>query len=200
MTGVQTCALPIFISFLRQTDPADENPSAAGGATPVRTIMFTDLEGHTEMMQRLGDARGREVLRDHERITRNALATHGGGEVKTMGDGFLATFASPQRALECAVALQRTFSTHPGEPLSVRIGINAGEPIDDDSDIFGTAVITAARIGAQANGGQVLVSDVVRQLAAGKGFFLDDIGELNLKGMDEPVRVWELDWATPESP
>jgi class 3 adenylate cyclase len=91
--------------------------------------------------------------------------------------------------------LQRTFSAHPGEPLSVRIGINAGEPVEDDSDIFGSSVIAAARIGAQADGGQILGSDVVRQLVAGKGFVFDDLEELDLKGMDEPVRVWELEWA-----
>lgn len=187
-------ATSALAGFLREVDPADQDPTGVGGA-PVRTIMFTDVVGHTEMMQRLGDARGRDVLRDHERITRNALATHGGGEVKTMGDGFLATFASTQRALECAAVLQRTFRVHPGEPLSVRIGINAGEPVDDDSDIFGSSVIAAARIGAQANGGQILVSDVVRQLVAGKGFVFDDLGECDLKGMYQPVRVWELDWA-----
>jgi class 3 adenylate cyclase len=201
MISADPAATSALISFLNEADPSDQaNSSIAGGEAPVRTIMFTDLEGHTEMMQRLGDAQGREVLREHERITRSALASHGGGEVKTMGDGFLATFASPQRALECAAALQRSFAAHPGEPLSVRIGLNAGEPIDEDADIFGAAVIAAARIGAHAAGGQVLVSDVVRQLAAGKGFAFDDLGDLDLKGMDEPVRVWELAWADPDSP
>jgi class 3 adenylate cyclase len=184
-----------LLGFLREADPADSIPAETAAAVPVRTIMFTDIVGHTEMMQSLGDARGRELLRDHEQITRNALAQHGGGEVKTMGDGFLATFASTQQALECAATLQRTFTTQPGAPFSVRIGINAGEPIDDDSDIFGSSVIVAARIGARAHGGQVLVSDVVKQLATGKGFAFEDFGEHTLKGMQQPFRIWELDWA-----
>jgi adenylate cyclase len=82
----------------------------------------------------------------------------------------------------------------------VRIGINAGEPIAEDSDLFGSSVIAAARIAATAKGGQVLVSDVVRQLVAGKGFGFTDTGEHTLKGLDEPVRVWELDWNATNPP
>ena len=82
-------------------------PAASGG---VRTVLFTDIVGHTEMMHRLGDERGRDVLREHERITRETLKTHGGAEVKTMGDGFMASFVSVTKALECAIALQRAFA------------------------------------------------------------------------------------------
>jgi class 3 adenylate cyclase len=92
-------------------------------------VFFTDLVGHTEMMQRLGDKRGRDVLRTHERITRNLLRQYGGAEVKAMGDGFMASFASVTHAMECAIALQRAFAEHSeaaGEPLSVRVGLNAG--------------------------------------------------------------------------
>src|SRR5439155_10302488 len=90
------------------------------------TVLFTDLVGHTEMMSRLGDERGRAVLREHERITRDVLKAHGGTEVKTMGDGFMASFGSVTRAVECAVALQRAFADHDGEALNVRVGLNAG--------------------------------------------------------------------------
>ncbi len=188
------------LSFLREADPAEVASTDTQGPAMVRTIVFTDIEGHTEMMQRLGDDKGREILREHERITRSALAGHGGGEVKTMGDGFLAIFSSAQRALNCAVALQQALSARPGERLSVRIGINAGEPIADESDLFGFSVIAAARIAAQAKGGEVLVSDVVRQLVAGKGFRFNDRGERELKGMPEPVHVWEWAWAELETP
>src|SRR5437773_10044144 len=97
----------------------------------------TDLVGHTEMMSRLGDERGRAVLREHERITRDVLKQHGGTEVKTMGDGFMASFGSVTKAVECAVALQRAFVERQGEPLSIRVGLNAGEPIEEDCDPFG---------------------------------------------------------------
>ncbi len=77
----------------------------------------------------------------------------------------------------------------------MRIGINAGEPIAEEDDLFGSSVIAAARIAARADGGQVFVSDVVRQLAAGKGFLFSDRGEAVLRGFEEPIRLWELRWA-----
>ncbi len=165
----------------------------------LRTLFFTDLVGHTEMMSQLGDELGRRVLREHERITREALAQHDGREVKTMGDGFMASFISAQKALECAITLQRTF-TRLGERdgelagLRLRVGLNAGEPIEEDDDLFGHSVIAAARVASHAQGSEVLVSDVVRQLVAGKGFLFADRGEVALKGFEEPIRVWELNW------
>jgi class 3 adenylate cyclase len=191
-----------------------EAPSAVG----LVTILFTDVGGSSALTDRLGDAAAREVLREHERITREALAAHGGSEVKTMGDGFMASFGSATRALECAIAIERAFAgpgptvgaqglapLHPDDPkrtdtpIRVRIGLNAGEPIAEDdpggrSDLFGTAVIVAARIAAQAHGGEILVSDVVRQLVAGKTFLFNDRGEHALKGFENPVRVYEVSW------
>jgi class 3 adenylate cyclase/pimeloyl-ACP methyl ester carboxylesterase len=160
----------------------------------VRTVLFTDLVGHTEMMSRLGDEKGRDVLREHERITREVLKANGGTEVKTMGDGFLASFGSVTMAVECAVALQRAFAERDGEPLNVRVGLNAGEPIEEDGDLFGATVILASRIAAKAQGGEILVADTVRGLCSGKGFLFADRGELLAKGFEEPVRVYEVSW------
>jgi class 3 adenylate cyclase len=170
--------------------------SARGPAAPsaFRTVLFTDLVGHTEMMSRLGDEHGRAVLREHERITREVLKTHGGTEVKTMGDGFMASFGSVTKAVECAVALQRAFAEREGEPLSVRVGLNAGEPIEEDGDLFGATVILASRIAAKAEGGEILVADTVRGLCSGKGFLFADRGEFVAKGFKEPVRVYEVRW------
>ena len=174
------------------------------------TILFTDVEGSTALTQRLGDARARELLREHERIVREALAAHGGSEVKTMGDGFMASFSSATKALECAVAMQRAFAernaevgAHGRAPLQIRIGLNAGEPMaeegpDGRSDLFGTAVIVAARITAQAEGSEILASDVVRQLVAGKGFLFADRGDAVLRGFDDPVRLYEVRWREEE--
>ncbi len=165
------------------------------GASSLRTVLFTDLVGHTEMMSRLGDEGGRAVLREHERITRDVLKEHGGTEVKTMGDGFMASFSSVTKAVECAIALQRAFAEREGdEQLSVRIGLNAGEPIEEDGDLFGATVILASRIAATAKGGEILVSNVVRELAKGKDFLFADRGEANLKGFDESVRLYEVRW------
>lgn len=170
-------------------------PDAAGGA--FRTIVFTDLEGHTEMMQRLGDEPGRDVLRAYERITRAALRDHGGTEMKALGDGFMASFPSATRALQFASALQRAVREHAdggGEPLKVRVGVNAGEPIAEGDDLFGAAVILASRVANEAIGGQVLVSDVVRQLVAGKSLIFAERGATTLAGFAEPVRIWEYLW------
>jgi class 3 adenylate cyclase len=178
----------------------DEGAAAKAEAEPqappsaLRTVIFTDLVGHTEMMQRLGDERGRAVLREHETITRDVLKRHGGTEVKTMGDGFMASFGSVTKAVECAVALQRAFAEREGEPLSVRVGLNAGEPIEEDGDLFGATVILASRIAAKADGGEILVADTVRGLCSGKGFVFADRGEFVAKGFAEPVRVYEVGW------
>jgi len=160
----------------------------------LRAVIFTDLVGHTEMMRRLGDDRGRDVLREHERIIRDLLKQHGGAEVKTMGDGFMASFASVTRAMDCAIALQRAFAARPGEPLHVRVGLNAGEPIEEDGDLFGATVILASRIAAQAGAGEILVPDTVRGLLSGKGFMFSDRGEFVPKGFDEGVRLWDVRW------
>ncbi len=175
----------------------------------IHTILFTDVEGSTALTQRLGDARARKLLREHERMVREALKSHGGSEVKTMGDGFMASFSSATRALESAIAMQRAFeecnsarpSTGSGraEVIRVRIGLNAGEPIAEDdpdgrSDLFGTAVIVAARIAAKAKGGEILTSNVVRELVAGKEFLFADRGETSLRGFEDPVRLYEVRW------
>jgi class 3 adenylate cyclase/pimeloyl-ACP methyl ester carboxylesterase len=195
--GDSAAVLDAIAEFLGYARPP-QAPSAA-----VHTILFTDVEGSTALTDRLGDAAARSVMREHERITRAALKAHGGSEVKTMGDGFMASFGSATKALACAIAIQKAFDDGKGEGergnegIRVRIGLNAGEPIAEDdpsgrSDLFGTAVIVAARIAAQAQGGEILVSDVVRQLVAGKGFLFNDRGEHALKGFEDPVRVWAV--------
>ena len=168
----------------------------AASPSGVHTILFTDIVGHTEMMQRLGDERGRDVLREHERITREALSAHGGVEVKTDGDSFMASFASVSAAVECAVALQRAFAQYSetGEPIVVRMGLNVGEPIEEDGDFFGSAVILGARIKDQASGGEILVPEAVRHLLSGKPFLFSDRGVVDLKGFEDPVRLYEVRW------
>jgi class 3 adenylate cyclase len=195
MVGAVEVVLRVIDEFLGagQAAPLERRPDTPAA---VQTILFTDIEGSTAMTQRLGDAGAREVMRDHERITRECLRAHGGSEVKTMGDGFMASFGSAVKALECAVAVQRAFAEHSagGEAIRVRIGLNAGEPIAEEADLFGTAVIAAARIAARAAGGEILASDVVRQLVAGKGFLFSDRGEVVLRGFDDPVRLFEVRW------
>jgi class 3 adenylate cyclase len=178
-----------FAGGVRATVAAAPAPEPA-----LRTVLFTDLVGHTEMMRRQGDERGREVLRVHERITRDLLKEHGGAEVKTMGDGFMASFASVTRALDCAIALQRAFAAHEGEPLHVRVGLNAGEPIEEDGDLFGSTVIMASRIAAKAGAGEILIPEPLRHLLTGKSYVYADRGETMLKGFEDAVRLYEVRW------
>lgn len=174
--------------------PAAQATASTGG---LRTILFTDVQAHTAMMRRLGDAAGREVLREHERITRAVLAQHGGIEVKAMGDGFMATFGSVIAAVQCAIELQRASerrNVSAAEPVLIRVGLNAGEPIAEDGDYFGSAVIMAARIAAEADGGEIVASLAVRELCAGKGIAFSDRGNVLLRGFEDPVPLYGVSW------
>ena len=181
---------------------AESSRSLATGVTPAPsgplTILFTDMEASTALTQRLGDAKAQEVRRAHNAIVRTALETNNGQEVKHTGDGIMASFPTASSALDCAIAIQRGVATHveenPNVPLAVYIGLNTGEPIAEEGDLFGTSIDLAARICDHAESGQILASDVVRQLAAGKGFRFSDIGEVVPKGFEEPVRLYEIRW------
>src|SRR5207237_2304714 len=130
-----TAAIAEFVSGGRLTGGTLAPAAARQGA--FRTVLFTDIVGHTEMMQRLGDAKGRDVLREHERITRETLKRYSGTEIKTDGDSFMVSFGSVTQAMDCAIALQRAFASHTEsmpEPLPVRVGLNAGEPIEEGGD------------------------------------------------------------------
>jgi class 3 adenylate cyclase/pimeloyl-ACP methyl ester carboxylesterase len=183
--------------FLARRKPAKRKPRKAAAPSGLVTILFTDMEGSTTLTQRLGDAGAQDVLRTHNRIIRDALKARSGSEIKHTGDGFLASFAAASHALECAVDLQRAFAAHnesAQEPIRVRIGLNAGEPVAEEEDLFGTAVQLAARICAHAEPGQILASNVVRELAAGKVFLFSDQGEVTLRGFEDPVRLYEVGW------
>jgi class 3 adenylate cyclase len=162
--------------------------------TGLRAVMFTDLEGSTEVSSRFGDDRAVTVVERHDRIVREALAHSGGREVKHTGDGIFASFTYVSRAVDCAVAIQRAFAdiddTGPGS--RVRIGISAGEPVDRNQDLYGAVVNLAARICGHAAPGQILVSAAVRELALGKGLGFVDLGLIALKGFDEPVRLYQV--------
>ena len=162
----------------------------------VVTVLFTDLENSTATRVRVGDMKAQEILRAHNAIVREALSRNRGKEIKHTGDGIMASFPVVSGALSCAIAIQQSVKSHvqahPESPLEVYIGLNAGEPIVDEQDLFGTAVDLAARICEHAEPGQILVSDVVRQLAAGKPFLFSDLGKIVLRGFEDPVTLWEV--------
>jgi class 3 adenylate cyclase len=170
----------------------------ASRAAPL-IILFTDMESSTSLTQRLGDAGAQELVRAHNEIVRDALRSHAGDEIKHTGDGIMASFPSASGALECAIAIQRGLAHRNQEgaaqAVNVRIGLNAGEPVREQEDLFGQAVQLARRICDRAAPGQILASNVVRELVAGKGFLFSDLGESALRGFEDPVRVYEVRWA-----
>ena len=179
--------------FLGDAPPPSVPPPDSSGQAPL-AILVTDVVGSTALTERLGDAGARAAMRAHEEIVRAALRVHGGAEVKTMGDGFIASFPSVTRALECAVAIQHALADA-GGAIRVRMGLNAGEPIVEHGDLHGTAVIMASRLAALAEGDEILVADVVRQLAAGKGFHFVERGEREIRGFSAAMRVHKVLWA-----
>ncbi len=162
------------------------------------TILFTDMASSTTLADQHGDAAAQEVRRAHNEIVRSAVGANGGTEIKHTGDGIMASFATASAALDAAIAIQRGVAAHkeeqPKSPLGVYVGLNAGEPIVEDDDLFGTSINLAARICDRAEAGQILAADVVRQLAAGKQFLFADLGETELRGFEDPVKLWELRW------
>ena len=106
----------------------------------------------------------------------------------------VASFASVTKAMDCAIALQRAFAAREGEPLRVRVGLNAGEPIEEDGDLFGSTVIMASRIAGQAGPGEILIPELLRHLVSGKSYVYADRGETTLKGFEDAVRLYEVRW------
>jgi class 3 adenylate cyclase/DNA-binding CsgD family transcriptional regulator/tetratricopeptide (TPR) repeat protein len=162
------------------------------------TILFTDVEGSTDLRTREGDDVAQHVLRTHERLLREQLALFGGWEVVFMGDGFMVAFGSARRAVECAIAIQRCFRDHNlggGHAIRVRMGLNTGEVLRESGTLYGTAVNAAARISAKAVGGQILCSQIVRDVTTGvRGFDFIDRGLQSLKGFPEQWRLFEILW------
>jgi class 3 adenylate cyclase len=199
-------------------DKPDLRPHAAPDGTV--TIMFSDIEGSTAMNERLGDKRWLDLLREHNAIVRQQVKAHGGFEVKSAGDGFMLAFQSARRALQCAVAIQRALAERnnavgaplgeergaggatPGvgaaagataEPLRVRIGLHTGEAIKEGEDFFGKHVNLAARVAGQAQGGEVLVSGLLKALVESSGDLMwGDPRTAELKGLSGDHEIWPV--------
>ena len=165
----------------------------------VVAILFTDLVGSTEVLDRLGDDAAEGLRRTHFSLLRRAVAEAYGTEVKSLGDGLMVTFASPVQALSCAVAMQRAIADHnraePGRALQVRVGLHAGDPVRHEDDVHGTAVVVAKRLCDRAEGGQILASDLVVGLVGKRGEFrFRSAGRLKLKGLSEPTAAVTVEW------
>ncbi len=162
------------------------------------TVLFTDLVGSTELASSLTPEAGDEVRRDHFAALRRAIAASGGTEVKNLGDGLMVVFPIASAALSCAVAMQQAVERDNAgaqRPLGLRIGLSGGEVARDADDYFGDPVIEAARLCTKAEGGQILAADAVRVIAGRRTpHSFSSLGELELKGLPEPIKTLEVGW------
>ncbi len=190
---------PTLAQFMGATENDAGDRALVDGQpdSALRAIMFTDIQGSTDVSTQHGDAAAVELVRRHNDVVRDALARFDGREVKHTGDGILASFVSVSRAVEASIAMQRSVTDLAGDAtprLAVKIGVSAGEPVEDSRDLYGAAVNMAARICAHARGGQTLVSGTVKDLALGKEFRFVGQGAIGLRGFPDPVPLFEVDW------
>ena len=186
--------------ILRFLGGIQEPANPAEAKNPFRAILFTDLEGSTSLLNEVGEQAFMDLLKEHDAVIRRSLVSAKGREIKHTGDGIMASFDDVAGSLDCSLAIQDGFTARTTDEgkreLKVRIGISAGEPVDHNDDIFGSAVNLAARICDAADAGQVLVSDVVRDLGVKSGFSFQEAEARALKGFSDPTQVFEL---TPNS-
>ena len=185
-------------------DEAQRTIRAHASPEGIVTLLFTDIVESTRFRQRLGDAAAQERLREHNAVVRAQIDQHGGFEVKTQGDGFMVAFSDVAAALACSVEIQKAVAEdnrqHPREQLHMRMGLNSGHVIKEETDFFGGVVIVAARICAMAKGDQILVSEAVRVLAGlPRGIGYIRYGRRRLKGLAESYSIWAVPWSGVES-
>ncbi|MFO1154723.1 MAG: DUF4242 domain-containing protein [Rhodospirillales bacterium] len=191
---VQLSAVEAFLGRIADPPPGPDREPAMDGA--FRSVMFTDIVDSTGMTARLGDVRAVEMVRAHDAMVRRALATCHGREVKHTGDGIMASFDNVTAAVACACATQEAFaafSRNSSERLRIRIGIHAGEPVEDSNDLFGATVQIAARICQMAEAETILVSETV-SCGLATAFRLKPLGPRQLKGFAEPMNLYEIAW------
>jgi class 3 adenylate cyclase len=191
---------PVHDHRPRQVEVGPAELASIADTTPegTVTILFSDIEGFTEINERLGDAAAREILLEHNRIVRSHVERCGGHEVKFQGDGFMVAFAGAGKALGCAIDLQRGLdewsSSSAPEPLRVRIGLHTGEVLRENQDFLGRTVNIASRIADQAKGGEILVSSLLKELATGTEYRFDEPKETVLKGLSGTFTLYPVVW------
>jgi class 3 adenylate cyclase/tetratricopeptide (TPR) repeat protein len=167
-------------------------------ASQMVAVLMTDLVGSTAMADRVGPEAAEELRTEHFALLRGALERSGGSEVKNLGDGLMVVFDSAVQSLACAVAMQQAIEARnrrAEEQLGVRIGVSLGEATAEDGDYFGEPVVESARLCARSEGGQIILNSLVRQLAGSRdSHSFKSLGGLELKGISEPVQVFELEW------
>src|SRR5262252_4185341 len=180
MIAVDLSAVEAFLGRIQDPPSAKTTDDSA-----FRAIMFTDMVGSTDMTAQLGDMMAVELLKAHDAIIRRCLEHHRGSEVKHLGDGIMASFVDAPAAVACAIEIQEklaSFNEISETPIRVRIGVHAGEPVEESGDLFGSAVQMAARICDIAQADAILVSREVRDACSGADLVLKPMGSEKLRG------------------
>ena len=154
-------------------------------------ILFSDIEESTALNERIGDRAWVRLIGRHDKMIRRYVKAHQGHVVKSQGDGFMVAFAEPEQAVRCGIDVQRALRRRPNG-IRVRIGIHAGKSVRRGDDLFGRNVAMAARVAAQADGGQTLVSEPVREVVSGDGIAFDDGRDVELKGFAGTYRLFAV--------
>jgi pilus assembly protein CpaF len=170
---------------------------SAGQTEGTVTIMFTDVEGSTDMQSTRGQTEAHEIMKAYETIIDEKILEHAGKRIKSLGDGRMVSFGSSRYAVECALDIQKAIAEYstrnPERKIRIRIGINTGEVVEEAGDIFGSAVNVAARVAGKAKGGEILVSDVVRILVGPvREIKFDYKGAYKLKGFPDRWRIHKV--------
>ena len=192
---VDLAAVEAFLG--RIGDPRAAPGAAAAVDSGLRAVMFTDIVGSTEMTARLGDGAALELVRAHDALVRRGLEAYGGREIKHTGDGIMASFDNVANSVRAAADIQRRFAAYNAdvsETLSVRIGIDAGEPVEDHNDLFGSTVQLASRLCSEAEANGIIVSGFARELCQEDATRFVALGERRFKGFADKAQVFRFEW------
>lgn len=199
---MQPTSIDVIASALGPTPPDLGEFSSPDGAL---TLLFTDVEDAASTEERLGEEQWSDLLRDHRAMLERIVEHHDGNLVKSQKDGHMIAFSSAHAGLRCAIEVQRTFAGRAlsslGGPLPIRSGLHAGYVIVNADDFYGRNVVLAARVADRASGGEILVSEALREYTETDPTFTFELkGEFHFKGMLGEHKVYAVDWADRDEP
>lgn len=194
---VDTSIVEAFLGRVRDPMPINDNAQVEIDSA-FRVIMFTDLKDSTKMTTQHGDMNALNLIHIHNLLTRNELKRFDGNEIKHTGDGIMSSFLNCEDAISCAIQIQISFNKHnennPTELLNLKIGLSAGEPIEEYGDFFGRSVQLASRLCSHAKSNQIIISSDVQELIKDSNVQLTPCNKITPKGFDDPISIFKVKW------
>jgi class 3 adenylate cyclase len=192
-------AADLIVHVLRRVDRLPQSAEEKVFSTQL-ALLVSDIVESTQMMDRLGEPTTLNLIHEHNEILRACLNAYDGTEVQHTGDGLIASFDSPANAAHCAIAVQQDCARHnqrtPHLPLRLRIGLHSGLVQREEARWFGIAMNEAARVCGHAAGGEILITDHMAKQFEADGIYLKDRGEVQLRGIPQPIHIHEIDWCS----